>query len=371
MVVIGLGTVWILDGLEVTIVGSIAPRLTEPGSGLAISTAADRHGRGRLRRRRLCRRALLRPAHRPLRPQEALPAHARRLHRRHGRDRLLVDGLVLLHLPLLHRRGHRRRVRGDQLRDRRADPGAGARPRRPDHQRLLLGRRRRRARLSRSLLLDTSRCSRRTSAGASRSRSARCSALADPARPPPRAREPALALHPRPRGRGGADRRRRSSTRSSARPDEQLTEPERDDHRPAARDDPVSRDRPDRLPALSAARDPRPRALHRPGVPLQRRHLQPRRRSHDVLRRLVELRPGLPHRLRGRELPRTAPARAALRHGRPQADDRRHLPRLGGDRGAHGGPLHRQLARQLGVDVPGLRVRRPSSSPRPVRAPPT
>jgi MFS family permease len=39
MVVIGLGTVWILDGLEVTIVGAIAPRLTEPGSGISISTA--------------------------------------------------------------------------------------------------------------------------------------------------------------------------------------------------------------------------------------------------------------------------------------------------------------------------------------------
>jgi MFS family permease len=39
MVVVGLGTVWILDGLEVTIVGAIAPRLTEPGSGIAISTA--------------------------------------------------------------------------------------------------------------------------------------------------------------------------------------------------------------------------------------------------------------------------------------------------------------------------------------------
>jgi hypothetical protein len=33
-VVLGLGTVWILDGLEVTIVGAIAPRLTESGSGL-------------------------------------------------------------------------------------------------------------------------------------------------------------------------------------------------------------------------------------------------------------------------------------------------------------------------------------------------
>ncbi|GAA3368299.1 MFS transporter [Streptomyces sannanensis] len=35
-VVIGLGTVWILDGLEVTVVGNIASRLSEPGSGLPI-----------------------------------------------------------------------------------------------------------------------------------------------------------------------------------------------------------------------------------------------------------------------------------------------------------------------------------------------
>src|SRR5690348_6807975 len=37
LVVIGLGTVWILDGLEVTIVGSIAARLTEKDSGLALT----------------------------------------------------------------------------------------------------------------------------------------------------------------------------------------------------------------------------------------------------------------------------------------------------------------------------------------------
>jgi MFS family permease len=37
-VLIGLGTVWILDGLEVTMVGSVASRLTEKGSGIAIST---------------------------------------------------------------------------------------------------------------------------------------------------------------------------------------------------------------------------------------------------------------------------------------------------------------------------------------------
>jgi MFS family permease/CBS domain-containing protein len=39
MVVIGLGTVWILDGLQVTIVGAIAPRLTEKGSGLELTAA--------------------------------------------------------------------------------------------------------------------------------------------------------------------------------------------------------------------------------------------------------------------------------------------------------------------------------------------
>jgi MFS family permease len=38
-IIIGLGTVWILDGLEVTIVGAIAPRLTESGSGIGLSSA--------------------------------------------------------------------------------------------------------------------------------------------------------------------------------------------------------------------------------------------------------------------------------------------------------------------------------------------
>ncbi|HST54845.1 MAG TPA: MFS transporter [Solirubrobacteraceae bacterium] len=36
-VVLGLGTVWVLDGLEVTIVGSISGRLAEPGAGVGIS----------------------------------------------------------------------------------------------------------------------------------------------------------------------------------------------------------------------------------------------------------------------------------------------------------------------------------------------
>lgn len=36
LVVVGLGTAWVLDGLEVTMVGSVADRLTEPGSGISL-----------------------------------------------------------------------------------------------------------------------------------------------------------------------------------------------------------------------------------------------------------------------------------------------------------------------------------------------
>src|SRR5690242_4465973 len=36
-IVVGLGGVWILDGLEVTMVGSVAARLVEDGSGITIS----------------------------------------------------------------------------------------------------------------------------------------------------------------------------------------------------------------------------------------------------------------------------------------------------------------------------------------------
>ncbi|MDX6673706.1 MAG: hypothetical protein QOH11_1124 [Solirubrobacteraceae bacterium] len=37
-IVVGLGTVWILDGLEVTIVGAVGSRLTESGSGIAMGS---------------------------------------------------------------------------------------------------------------------------------------------------------------------------------------------------------------------------------------------------------------------------------------------------------------------------------------------
>jgi MFS family permease len=37
IIVIGLGTVWILDGLEVTVVGNISGLISKPGSGIAVS----------------------------------------------------------------------------------------------------------------------------------------------------------------------------------------------------------------------------------------------------------------------------------------------------------------------------------------------
>src|SRR3954467_15685604 len=38
-IVFGLGTVWILDGLQGTIVGSVGSRMTEKGSGIAVTSA--------------------------------------------------------------------------------------------------------------------------------------------------------------------------------------------------------------------------------------------------------------------------------------------------------------------------------------------
>ena len=60
---------------------------------------------------------------------------------RHGGHRVLDRLRRLRAMPLRHRHRHRRRVRGDQLGDRRADPGARARPRQPGDQRQLLDRR--------------------------------------------------------------------------------------------------------------------------------------------------------------------------------------------------------------------------------------
>jgi MFS family permease len=43
-IIIGLGTVWILDGLEVTIVGNVGGRIAEPGAGVSGITSGDISG---------------------------------------------------------------------------------------------------------------------------------------------------------------------------------------------------------------------------------------------------------------------------------------------------------------------------------------
>ena len=74
-IVIGLGTVWILDGLEVTIVGAIAPRLTEAGSGIDMSSADIGTAAAIYVAGACTRRAVLRPAHGPLRAQAVVHGH--------------------------------------------------------------------------------------------------------------------------------------------------------------------------------------------------------------------------------------------------------------------------------------------------------
>ena len=59
-----------------TIVGAIAARLTERGSGHPHERSQHRHGRRDLRRGRVHRRAAVRTADRPLRAQEAVHGHA-------------------------------------------------------------------------------------------------------------------------------------------------------------------------------------------------------------------------------------------------------------------------------------------------------
>jgi hypothetical protein len=47
MVIVGLWTAWILDGLEVNVVGSISSRISEPGAGTGLTPADVSDGRPR------------------------------------------------------------------------------------------------------------------------------------------------------------------------------------------------------------------------------------------------------------------------------------------------------------------------------------
>lgn len=166
-----------------------------------------RDRRRALRDRRLYGSPVLGSSDRHLRPQEALPDHSRRLPRRHRADRGGLRHLVVLPLPLPHRIRYRRRVRGHQLRDRRADPGVPPRARRPDHQRqLLAGSRRWCAAVDRRAEHVDLPGERRLAADL---RPGSRPVPGDPPRTTSRPRESAVAADPRPGGGGRTDRQER------------------------------------------------------------------------------------------------------------------------------------------------------------------
>ena len=172
-VVVALGIAWVLDGLEVTIVGSLGSVLERPDT-LGLS-AAQIGWAGSLYVAGAVVGALV----------------FGRLADRLGRKRLFLVTLAVYMgatvatafstgfaffalLPLPHRHRHRRRVRGHQLGHRRADPGARARPRQPGDQRQLLDRRGAR-RAAEPGAARPARARPACWAGAPASRSARCS----------------------------------------------------------------------------------------------------------------------------------------------------------------------------------------------------
>ena len=140
LVIAALGITWILDGLEVTLAGSVAGAL-KASPVLRFLQRRRRHRRQRLSGGRGARRAVLRLADRPARPQEALLHHACGLSRRHRGDRAVVELLEFRAVSFPHRRRHRRRICRDQLDHPGADPRARARLERSRRQRQLLDRR--------------------------------------------------------------------------------------------------------------------------------------------------------------------------------------------------------------------------------------
>src|SRR6478609_4029499 len=146
MVIFGLGTAWILDGLEIQLVASAGNAKTLGMSSAQVGLTSTIYLIGQVSG------ALI----------------FGRLTDKLGRKRLFIitlaiyligsragragpRRLVLVRVQVCRRHGHRRRVLRDQLRDRRADPRQVPRPGRPGDQRHLLGRRD--ARWPRQLLL--------------------------------------------------------------------------------------------------------------------------------------------------------------------------------------------------------------------------
>ena len=102
-------------------------------------------------------------------------------------------------------------------------------------------------------------------------------------------------------------------------------DPDDNDRDPAAQDDQRARDRTDRGQDVPEANRARARAVHRPGVPLQLDPVRLRHAAEHVLPRRDRECAVLPRRVRGGQPARAARARRPVRLRRPPADDRRHL----------------------------------------------
>ena len=101
MIVIGLGTVWILDGLEVTVVGNVGgPAVGVRQRPVDHARAGHRPRGSPLRGRRVHGRVVLRLADGPVRPQEAVHAHAGRLPAWPPRSPRCRRGVVVLPVPV-------------------------------------------------------------------------------------------------------------------------------------------------------------------------------------------------------------------------------------------------------------------------------
>ena len=198
-----------------------------------------------------------------------------RLPRGDGRDRVLDDLPLVRRLPLLHRRRHRRRVRGDQLGDRRADPGA-----RPRHASTSSS-----TAPSGSAPRPAPRCRSSCSTRDLRHRRRLAPRLRPRRDPRPRPSCSSAATCPsRPRWLliHGRDEEAEALVADIER---QVTEYDRPgargaarlDQDPPAQGDRLRHDREHGLQALPEADRARPLALHRAGLPLQRRSSSPTR----------------------------------------------------------------------------------------------
>ena len=141
LVVAALGITWILDGLEVTLAGSIAGALQE--SPVLHFSAAEVGAVGSAYLAGAVAGALaVRLPDRPVWPAQTVLCHLGRLLDRHRGNRIFLGFRELCAVPVCDRRRHRRRVRRDQLGDPGIGAGAVSRPHRSRDQRQLLARRR-------------------------------------------------------------------------------------------------------------------------------------------------------------------------------------------------------------------------------------